>query len=92
MATDTVEADLAPLIDPQTHRVPGAICKWGGQDDPKRSDFLLLVPPQLAADFAAQPVVLDGTVRRRRVVANVEWLGQSRALALETVGIYRGVR
>lgn len=88
---DTVEAAIAPLVDRQAQRVPAAECKWGQQDDPRREDFLLLVPPQLAAEFAAQPVTLDGYIRRRRLLANVEWIGRSRALSLQTVGIFRGL-
>lgn len=88
---DTVEAAIAPLVDRQAQRVPAAECKWGQADDPRREDFLLLVPPQLAAQFAAQPVTLDGYIRRRRLLANVEWIGRSKALSLQTVGIFRGV-
>jgi hypothetical protein len=88
---DTVEAAIAPLVDRTAQRVPAAECKWGSQDDPRREDFLLLVPPELAAQFASQPVALDGYIRRRRLIANVEWIGRSRALSLQTVGIYRGV-
>jgi hypothetical protein len=89
-ATDTVEASIAPLVDRAENRVPGATCLWGPQDESRREEFLLLVPPELAAQFAAQPLALDGYVRRRRVIARVEWIGKSRALALQTVGIYRG--
>lgn len=89
--TDTVEASIAPLVDRAAARVPGAICLWGDQNDARREEFLLLVPPELAAQFASQPVALDGYVRRRRVVARVEWIGKSRALALQTVGIFRGL-
>lgn len=90
-SVDTVEAGVAQLVDPQTHSVPAAECKWGAQDDPRRQDFLLLVPADLAAEFASQPVVADGYFRRRRVVAKVEWIGKSRALALQTVGVFRGL-
>lgn len=90
-STDTVEAAVAPLVDRATSRVPGATCLWGAQGDARREEFLLLVPPDMADEFAAQPVVLDGYVRRRRVVAKVEWIGKSRALALATVGIFRGI-
>src|SRR6185436_6150496 len=55
-STDTVEAAIAPLVDRAESRVPGATCLWGNQDDPRRGEFLLLVPPNLAAQFAAQPV------------------------------------
>jgi len=90
-STDTVEAAIAPLVDRATLHVPGATCLWGAQDDARREEFLLVVPPDLADEFASQPVVLDGYVRRRRVVAKVEWIGKSRALALATVGIFRGL-
>ena len=90
-STDTVEAAVAPLVDRTANRVPGATCLWGAQNDARRGEFLLLVPPDLAAEFASEPVVLDGFVRRRRVVAKVEWIGKSRALALATVGIFRGL-
>jgi len=90
-STDTVESAIAPLVDRAASRVSGATCLWGAQDDPRREEFLLLVPPDLAAEFASQPVALDGFVRRRRVVARVEWIGKSRALALATVGIFRGL-
>jgi hypothetical protein len=89
--TDTVEAPIAAIRDSVTNRVSAADCKWGAQDDPRREDFLLVVPPQLAGEFASQPVALDGFVRRRRIIANVEWIGRSRALALQTVGIFRGL-
>jgi hypothetical protein len=90
--TDTVEAAIAPLVDSVTQRVPAAECLWGASDDPRREQFLLLVPRPLADEFAAQPVTLDGYVRRRRVLAEVEWIGKSRALALQTVGVLRGTR
>lgn len=90
-SSDTVEAAIAPLVDRAASRVPGATCLWGAQDDPRREEFLLLVPPDLAQQFTSEPVTLDGYVRRRKVVANVEWIGKSRALALQTVGIFRGI-
>lgn len=72
-------------------RVPAAECKWGTREDARRRDFLLLVPPDLAGDFAAQPVVTDEFVRRRRILAEVEWIGRSEVLSLRTVGILRRV-
>jgi hypothetical protein len=87
---DTVEAAVAALVDAD-RRVPGAVCKWGRRDDPRREDFLLLVPPALAAQFSSAPVVMDGYVRRRHLVAEVEWLGKSNALALRTAGVFRGL-
>jgi hypothetical protein len=88
--SDTLEAAIAPLVDSASQRVPAAECLWGAQDDPRRGEFLLLVPPSLAAQFAAQPVLMEGFVRRRRVIARVAWVGKSRAMALQTVGIYQG--
>ncbi|HVG45259.1 MAG TPA: hypothetical protein VM890_11030 [Longimicrobium sp.] len=90
-SSDTVEAAIAPLVDRATSRVPGATCLWGAQDDARREEFLLLVPPDLAQQFTSEPVTLDGYIRRRKVIANVEWIGKSRALALQTVGIFRGL-
>ena len=87
---DTVDAAVAALLD-QQRRVPAAECRWGRQDDPRREDFLLLVPPALAGQFASAPVVMDGYIRRRRLIALVEWVGESRALALRTAGVFRGL-
>ena len=72
-------------------RIPAAECKWGGANDPRREDFLLLVPPELAAAVAAAPVINDEFQRRRRMVANVEWIGRSKALDLRTAGVFRGL-
>ncbi len=87
-ANAPVEAAVAALA--VEGRIPGAECKWGGAGDARREDFLLLVPADLADDFAAAPMVSDDFQRRRRVVANVEWVGPSQALALRTVGVFRG--
>jgi len=92
VSADTIESAVAVLVDTTGGQsVPGAECKWGGQDDPRRGDFILLVPPALAGEFASAPVVMDGYVRRRRLVAHVEWIGKSRALALSTVGVFKGL-
>jgi hypothetical protein len=89
---DTIESAVAVLVDTTGGQsVPGARCKWGGRDDPRRGDFILLVPPTLATQFASAPVVMDGYVRRRRLIAQVEWIGKSRALALSTVGVFKGL-
>ena len=89
---DTIESAVAVLVDTTGGQsVPGAECKWGGRDDPRRGDFILLVPPALAAEFSSAPVVMDGYVRRRRLIAQVEWIGKSRALALSTVGVFKGL-
>ncbi|HET8656166.1 MAG TPA: hypothetical protein VFL93_11670 [Longimicrobiaceae bacterium] len=71
-------------------RVPTAECKWGA--DPNAPSFLLVVPPGLAERFAAQPMVQLGFVHRRKVGAEVEWLGRSEALALNTAGVLRAIR
>lgn len=78
------------LMDPQS-QVPAAECLWGAQSDPRREEFVLLVPPELADDFAAAPLVNDNFIRRRRIRADVEWLGRSPALALRIAGVLRGV-
>jgi hypothetical protein len=72
-------------------RVTGADCKWGARGDERRQGFLLLVPTDLADDFAAAPVTTDEFVRRRRLLAEVEWIGRSEILALRTVGVLRRV-
>ena len=89
---DTVESAVAVMMDTTGGpRVPAAVCKWGARDDPRRGDFLLLVPPELARQFSSAPVTMDGFIRRRRLIAEVEWIGKSRALALRTVGVFRGL-
>ncbi len=72
-------------------RIPAAECKWGGPNDPRREDLLLLVPPDQAETFSNTPVISDDFQRRRRVVANVEWVGRSEALSLRTAGVFRGL-
>lgn len=86
-----VEAPVAALAD-AARRVPAADCKWGARDDQRREDFVLLVPTEMAEPFAAARVINDDFVQRRRLVAEVEWIGRSPSLALRTVGILRGVR
>lgn len=89
VSADTVSRAVAGLI--QEGRVPAAECKWGPSGEAQREDFLLLVPPALAAEFATTPVVTDAFVERRRVVAELEWVGRSKALALRTAGVFRGL-
>lgn len=88
VSADTVSRAVASLI--QEGRVPAAECKWGPAGDAQREDFLLLVPPALAGEFASTPVVSDAFVERHRVVAELEWVGRSKALALRTAGVFRG--
>ena len=83
------EAPVAALA--ANGRIPAAECKWGGANDPRRENFLLLVPPDLADDFATTPVINDDFQRRRRLVANVECVGRSQALELRTAGVFRGL-
>jgi hypothetical protein len=85
----TAEPAVAALTD--NGRIPAAECKWGGANDPRREDFLLLVPPDRAEAFASTPVISDDFQRRRRVIANVEWVGRSEALSLRTAGGFRGL-
>lgn len=85
----TPEAAVAALAT--NGRVPAAECKWGGPSDPRREDFVLLVPPALAEQFASTPVVNDQFQRRRRVAGEVEWIGRSEALALRPAGVFRGL-
>lgn len=89
VTADTVRRAVADLI--QEGRVPAAECKWGPAGVAQREDFLLLVPPALAAQFASTPVANDAYVERHRVIAEVEWLGRSTVLALRTAGVFRGL-
>jgi hypothetical protein len=84
-----VPSAVAELAD-ASGRVPAAECKWGSAT--AAPDFLLIVPAPLADRFAAAPEVEQGFVRRRRVDAEVEWVGRSDALALRTAGILREIR
>lgn len=83
---DGVSRSIAELAD-SSRRVPGAECSWGA--DSNAPDFLLLVPSGQAQRFASMPEVRRGFVDRRRVVAEVEWLGRQDALALRTAGVLR---
>ncbi|MDP9349162.1 MAG: hypothetical protein M3P24_08480, partial [Gemmatimonadota bacterium] len=87
---EQVEAAVVALRDTQG-RVPAADCRWGARGEERRQDFLLLIPPELAEAFSGQPVTTDEFVERRRVVAEVEWVGRSPALSLRTAGILRRV-
>ena len=87
---DIAEPQVEALSGPDS-RVPAAECKWGREQDPRREDFLLLVPPDLAAAFAAAPVTRDDFVERRYVHAEVEWIGQSPALLDRRAGVLRAV-
>jgi hypothetical protein len=66
-------------------RVPAAECRWG--EEATAPDFLLIVPPAQAERFASAPEVEQSFVRRRRVQAQVEWIGRSEALALRNAAV-----
>jgi hypothetical protein len=85
----TAPRSVASLIE--EGRVPAARCRWGGPAEPRREEFLLLVPPALGTQFASTPVVQDNFVEKRRVMAEVEWVGRSETLALRTAGVFRGL-
>ena len=88
---DQTEAEIAQLAA-GTDRVPAAQCKWGEAGaDLRQENFLLLVPPAMAEQFASLPVVEDGFVTRRRVPAVVEWIGRSEALSLRIAGLLRQI-
>ena len=85
----TAPRSVASLI--QEGRVPAARCRWGAPSEPRREEFVLLVPPALADQFATAAVVQDGFVERRRLFAELEWVGRSETLALRTAGVFRGL-
>jgi hypothetical protein len=79
---------LVSLADSEG-RVGGAECRWSAES--RSSDFLLVIPSGMAEEFARMPEVELNFVRRRRVPAQVEWLGRSEELSLRTAGILRGI-
>jgi hypothetical protein len=85
----TAPRSVASLI--QEGRVPAARCRWGAPAEPRREEFLLIVPPAMAEQFSTAPVVQDNFVERRRVRAELEWVGRSQTLALRTAGVFRGL-
>jgi hypothetical protein len=89
--TAAMPASLAAVADTAT-RVPAAECKWGPRSGAgRREDFLLIVPTEMAGRFGETPAVDDGFVQRKRVVAEIEWIGRSDALALRTAGVLRRI-
>ena len=85
----TAPRSVASLI--QDGSVRATECKWGPTGEARRQDLLLLIPPALAEVFSGAPEVNDNFVQRRRVVAEVEWVGRSETLALRTAGVFRGL-
>lgn len=82
---EVVRPEVLALAD-TAGRVPGAECTWG-RAGVRGEDFLLLVPSHLAEQFARLPVVREGFVRRRRVTAELEWIGRSQAMSLRSTGV-----
>ena len=88
VAVSVPDTVLAPLMDGEG-RVPGAACRWSREA--RSEDFLLIVPPQLAEPFARAPEVELNFVQRRRLPAELEWLGRSEAVALRNAGVLRQI-
>jgi hypothetical protein len=88
--TENAEPQVDALAGPD-RRIPAAECKWGPSGDARREDFLLLVPPDMAAAFSSAPTTRDDFVQRRRIHAEVEWIGQSPALLDRRAGVLRAV-
>jgi hypothetical protein len=86
--TERTYPALLQLADSEA-RVAAAECRWSAQA--RTSDFLLVVPPDLAEEFARAPEVELNFVRRRRINAHVEWIGRSDALALRNAGVLREI-
>lgn len=82
---EAVRPEVLALAD-TAGRVPGAECTWG-RAGVRGEGFLLLVPPALAEQFARLPVVREGFIRRRRVIAELVWIGRSQALSLRSAGV-----
>ena len=84
-----IESPIAPLV--QEAHVSAAECRWGKQADERREEFVLVVPPEQGAAYAAAPVTTADFIQRRHLYARVEWVGRSRALALRSAGVLRAV-
>lgn len=84
-----VPSSIAEHTD-SSGRVPAAECKWGAATG--APEVLLVVPPDLANEFAAAPQVVQAFVRRRQLDAELEWIGRSDALALRTAVVLRRIR
>lgn len=88
---DASEEPEVQALAGDDRRVRAAVCKWGERGSARREEVLLVIPPHLAEEFAAAPLVEDDFVRRRRLAVELEWVGRSRALALRTAAVLRGV-
>ena len=88
-AVTTIPAVLSSMVDGES-RVGGAECRWSAEA--RSEDFLLVVPSELAEEFARMPEVELNFVRYRQVPATVEWLGRSDALSLRISGVLRQIR
>lgn len=88
---ETVRPEAAIAPHASGGRVPAAECKWGGANEERREDFILVVPADRAAEFASAPLVTDEYQQRRRLNVQVEWLGTSESLSLRPSGVFRGL-
>jgi hypothetical protein len=86
--TDNTTPTLSALADAEG-RVPGAECRWS--QEARSADFLLIVPPNLAEQFARAPEVELNFVRRRQIPARLVWLGRSEELALRNSGVLQAM-
>ncbi|MDR0788128.1 MAG: hypothetical protein LBG44_09715 [Gemmatimonadota bacterium] len=93
-----IQMTVRPVADPSPAlgsaadsdgRVGVAECRWGGTG--RGTEFVLVIPPDLAEPFTAIPEEQMNYVARRRVVARVEWLGRSEGLSLRTAGVLRAI-
>jgi hypothetical protein len=85
-STQTVNPSIAQLAGTDG-RVAAAECRWSR--DSLSSELLLVVPPNLAEDFARAPEVEINFVTRRQVPAEIEWLGRSEELSLRNAAVLR---
>src|SRR5690606_26796978 len=67
-STDRGWGALDGIVDAEG-RVGGAECRWS--DESRSSDFLLVIPPELAERFTAMPEIEMNFVLRRRVPARI---------------------
>lgn len=72
-------------------RVPAAECRWVSPGETQPAPFLLLIPAGLVSAFDSIPETAVGFVPRRRLRAEIEWIGTRRAIALRAGGILRAI-